>query len=115
MILHITTRAQWTATRTTGTYRGDTLESDGFIHCSKSEQVVDVAESHFQDRKDLVLLCIDEERLDAEVRYEDCYDAGETFPHIYGPLNVDAVIKVIDFPPNPDGSFTLPRDFEEFV
>jgi uncharacterized protein (DUF952 family) len=42
------------------------------------------------------------------VVYEDCYDSGQAFPHIYGPLNVDAVVNVVDFPPGKDGFFSLP-------
>jgi len=57
----------------------------------------------------LVLLVIDPARLTANVVYEDLYNAGQDFPHIYGPLNLDAVIKVVAFPPEADGTFTLPE------
>ena len=55
-----------------------------------------------------MLLVIDPAQLTAELVYEDCYEAGETFPHLYGPLNLDAVVRVVPFPPLPDGTFTLP-------
>ncbi len=104
-IYHITQRAAWEQAQTAGGYRGDTLSSDGFIHCSRHEQVADVANAIFQGEPDLVLLRIDEAKVKPQIRYEDCYEAGETFPHIYGPLNLDAVVDIIDFPPLDDGTF----------
>ncbi len=108
MILHITTRSEWEAARVLGDYRLDTLDSEGFIHCSTPQQVLGPANALFHGQKDLVLLVIDPARLAAELVYEDCYEAGESFPHIYGPLNLDAVVSVVPFPPLPDGSFALP-------
>lgn len=107
MIFHITTRDAWVRARATGEYRADTLEADGFIHASTPEQVVRVADALYRGLADLVLLCVDESRIRPEVRYEAA-PGGERFPHIYGPLNLDAVIAVADFPPGPDGRFALP-------
>ena len=57
----------------------------------------------------LVVLVIDPQRLRPELRWEPGADlASELFPHIYGPLNLDAVTRVLDFAPGPNGSFTLP-------
>ncbi len=108
MIIHITTKIAWESARDEGFYRGDTLESEGFIHCSRIDQVLGVANDRFPGQEGLVLLCIDEARVGAEVRDEDCYATGEAFPHIYGPLNRDAVVWVVAFPPRADGTFTLP-------
>ena len=108
-ILHIAYGAAWQQAQAQGAYRGNTLETEGFIHCSLPEQAVPVADALYKGRTDLVLLCIDENKVAADVRYEDCYDSGQAFPHIYGPLNLDAVVSVVDFPPNADGTFTLPK------
>ncbi len=108
MIYHITRRAQWEIARKQGHYGGDTLESEGFIHCSTAEQVAGVANAIFQGQSGLLLLCIDEERLEAELRYEDCYASGQRFPHLYGPLNLTAVTRVLDFSPAADGAFAFP-------
>jgi uncharacterized protein (DUF952 family) len=85
LIQHITTAAAWEAARADGSYRGDTLETEGFIHCSEPHQVADVAESFYKGRDGLVLLDIDPAKVTPEIKYEG------GFPHIYGPLNVDAV------------------------
>ena len=107
LLLHITTRAQWDRARFAGVYRGDTLDSEGFIHCSTPEQVAAVATARFRGRDDLVLLCIDSSRVQAPVQF-DTIPTGERFPHIYGPLNADAVTRTVPFPPGDDGSFELP-------
>jgi uncharacterized protein (DUF952 family) len=108
MILHITTAAEWEAAQALGDYRLDTLDSEGFIHCSTPAQVLGPANELYRGRTGLVLLVIDPSRLSSNLVYEDCYEAGEAFPHIYGPLNLDAVVQVVPFPPRPDGTFELP-------
>ena len=108
LIVHITTQAAWQEAQSSGVYVGDTLATDGFIHCSTPAQVIQVANERFRGQPGLVLLCMVEERLSSELRYEDCYASGEAFPHIYGPLPVTEVTRVVDFPPEPDGDFSLP-------
>lgn len=61
-----------------------------------------------------MLLVIDTERLGIEPVYEDCYDSGMAFPHLYGPVPVAAVVEVIDFPPGPDGRFVEPAALGSF-
>jgi uncharacterized protein (DUF952 family) len=107
IILHITHRDRWNQAQRDGSYRGDTLETEGFIHCSTPSQVVWVANSFYHGQPSLVLLCIDPEKVQAEIKYEGI-DGGEQFPHVYGALNLDAVIHVLAFEPEPDGSFTVP-------
>lgn len=110
MILHITTHKEWESAVDTGSYRADSLETEGFIHCSTPEQVIGVANERFHGRADLILLCIAPAHLDASLIYEDCYETGQLFPHIYGPLNLNAVVAVVDFPSNQDGNFPLPDE-----
>lgn len=110
LILHITTQEAWATAVAHGTYTADSLESEGFIHCSAPEQVLMPANAMFKGQTNLVLLCLDSRKINARLVYEDCYESGHQFPHIYGPLNLDAVAAVVAFPPQPDGSFTLPPD-----
>ncbi len=109
LLLHITPRATWEDALASGRYEGDTLATEGFIHCSTQQQVVRVADARFRGRTGLVLLCIDPQKVQPEIRYEPA-EQGELFPHIYGPLNADAVVRVEAFEPGPDGRFTLPPD-----
>ncbi|WP_193198184.1 DUF952 domain-containing protein [Nostoc sp. MG11] len=108
-IFHITQRQQWEQAKNIAIYRGDTLDSEGFIHCSKADQIVKVANTFFLNQKDLVLLFIDSDKVQPEIRYEEA-EIGELFPHIYGELNIDAVFQVIDFEPGEAGLFELPQE-----
>lgn len=105
LILHITTRGQWQHALDAGVYTVGSLESEGFIHCSLPEQVVFAANAHYRGETGLILLCIDSNCVEAEIRYEGEIDR---YPHVYGPLNIDAVVDIVDFPPESDGRFTLP-------
>jgi uncharacterized protein (DUF952 family) len=90
-IYHITRAPVWHDALQAGVYEGDTLESEGFIHCSTREQVMRIANGIFRDADMLVLLFIDESRVRPDIRYENLEGGTEDFPHIYGPLNIDAV------------------------
>ncbi|AFZ31765.1 protein of unknown function DUF952 [Gloeocapsa sp. PCC 7428] len=114
LILHITQRTQWEAAQKAQIYRSDTLESEGFIHCSTPQQVINVANTFFENQQELVLLCIDSDKVQAEIRYEGVQE-DELFPHIYGALNLDAVFQVIDFHPNQDGTFAFPQEIISFM
>jgi uncharacterized protein (DUF952 family) len=112
MILHGCSRESWTAAAAAGTYTGDTLHSEGFVHCSDAGTVHLPMTALFRGRTDLVLLEIDPRLLDVPVRWEPGDPAdpqgGAWFPHVYGPIPATAVVAVHDLVPEPDGSFLLP-------
>lgn len=110
-IFHITTASAWQAALTEGQYTPPSLTTEGFLHGSTQAQVVGTANRFFQGQTDLVLLAIACDRLRAELRWETVPDHG-TFPHLYGPLNLDAVVAVLPFPYDPQTGFTLPPDLE---
>ena len=56
-----------------------------------------------------MLLCVDSDKVDAEIRYENCEGGSQLFPHVYGPINLDAVAEVVPFNPNAEGVFVLPE------
>jgi uncharacterized protein (DUF952 family) len=113
VIFHIAKSQQWEEAKQLQSYRGDTLDSEGFIHCSTLPQVVRIANKIFFGQKGLLLLWIDSGKVQAEVKYESA--AGDLYPHIYGPLNVDAVLKVIKFESGADGKFELPEELRNVV
>ena len=103
MIHHLASRADWDA-RDPVWYRPATLDEDGFVHCSFSEQVVATADRHLAGRRDLVLLTIDPARCTSPVVVEDTSGNG-AFPHVHGPVDVHAIVHVTPFPPDADGGF----------
>ena len=105
--MHICKREAWEKALARGVYETDTLEEDGFIHLSYSHQVVRVANFLYAQQKDLLLLCIDPDKVLSEMKVEQL-GTSEPFAHLYGPLNLEAVVRVLEFPPNSDGTFTLP-------
>jgi uncharacterized protein (DUF952 family) len=108
-IFHITQRGQWEKAKILGNYRCNTLDTEGFIHCSTARQLVNVANRFFTNQQDLVLLFIDTNQVQAAIRYE-LAEINELFPHIYGELNLNAVFQVIDFVAGEDGYFKLPLE-----
>lgn len=113
IIYHITTQQDWAFAQTAGAYTVESLAREGFIHASTREQVVDTASRYYSGQHGLLLLAIDTQRVTPEVRFEPVQLAsGLThFPHIYGPLNLDAVVGQTAFEPGADGSFQFPAAF----
>jgi uncharacterized protein (DUF952 family) len=106
-IFHITSKNEWSAAQANGSYVTSSLPKEGFIHCSLAHQVLGVANFKYKGRVDLVLLEIDERKVTAQVKHEDLYNLNEDYPHIYGPINLDAVMGVHPFTPNSDGLFEM--------
>ena len=94
MIYHVVSEINWQKAVLQGFYEAESLALEGFIHTSKAEQVQGVLERYYQGQRDLLLLHIDETKLTAPLKYELAPSVNETFPHIYGRLNLNAVIKI---------------------
>jgi len=94
VIYHITTSSEWSAAKQKGFYEHPSLASEGFIHCSQEEQVTGVLERYFAGKADLVKLTIDTDKLTSKFVFDWSPSTQDTFPHIYGPINIDAVTAV---------------------
>jgi uncharacterized protein (DUF952 family) len=113
MLLHIVKRDAWVRAVAAGSYAAESLHAEGFIHCSTERQVLRTAQRFYAGQRDLLLLAIAARRLTSELRYEAPHHPpanpdDRLFPHIYGPLNVDAVDEAYEFPCEEDGTFRLP-------
>jgi uncharacterized protein (DUF952 family) len=93
MIYHVTKKEAWKTALQNGFYEAASLASEGFIHNSTMPQVAGVLERYYKNETNLVLLHIDETKLTAPLKYELAASVNELFPHIFGPINVDAVVK----------------------
>lgn len=107
-LFHITKRSEWERAQELSYYAAPSLELEGFIHFSRPHQVQGVAARHFKGQTDLVLLQIAEEKLKGELKYEG---EPEKYPHLYGRLNLGAVLAVHAFVEE-SGSFRLPKGFK---
>ncbi len=103
-LAHICERSAWQAALQRGVYQDPSLNREGFIHCSRPDQVVRTANHYYLGRTGLVVLWIDPAQVKARILWEDGGE-GELFPHIYGPIPLEAVVFVQDLLPEPDGSF----------
>ena len=111
MIFHITTASAWTDAQLLDEYSVFSLISEGFIHLSTPEQALGSAARFYDDVAGLVLLQVDESRCLAELRWEPpAHDPSSDarFPHLYGPLNLDAVIDARPLTKDAEGRFVFP-------
>ena len=101
-IYHVASAEDWAQAQNQPTYAPATLPDDGFIHASHADQLERLKRSGlFTADTEWIILTIDPLRVQPEIRYEPGDDPpgvtsppGELFPHIYGPLNVDAVVEM---------------------
>lgn len=109
LITHITSRSAWHDAQQVGRYEAPSLHTEGFIHCSTPAQVAATANRFYRAQRGLLLLYIDPALLTAPLKLEPGTDVEELFPHIYGPLNLTAVVRVTDFEPDAAGVFHPPQ------
>ena len=111
---HLALAADWSAAQNEGDYRvssiGHSLDEVGFIHCSFVGQLRRVADTYYRGRKDVVLLSIDAAKVSSPIREENNDGGRDLYPHIYGPLNLDAVTNTRSLATNPDGTLVLDLD-----
>jgi len=96
VLFHIALPEDWSAAQAAGRYttstRGVTLAEEGYIHCSFAAQVAATAQRFYGDVPEVVLLRIDPDLLTSPVVVEDLVGSGEPFPHVYGPIDLAAVV-----------------------
>jgi uncharacterized protein (DUF952 family)/GNAT superfamily N-acetyltransferase len=122
MILHLLSRKSWIEAQEVGQLIAPSVAIEGFAHCSTEHQMVEVANKYYRGTRDMVLLNIDPDKLTSPLKFEPpahldgspALPHEPLFPHIYGPINLDAVSEVIDFPCNEEGYFTSPLQLITF-
>jgi uncharacterized protein (DUF952 family) len=103
LILHLCQQEDWLGAQQQGVYTSLSLENEGFIHCSQPEQILQVANRFYHGQNSMLVLWIDPQKLSAQVRWESA--DGEVFPHVYGPINLGAVIGTTQIVAGLDGIF----------
>jgi len=108
LIYHICASEAWRSAEAAGLYRGSEQDrADGFLHFSTAEQIEESAAKHRAGQDGLVLLAVDSIKLGAALRWEPSR-GGALFPHLYGTLPLDAVVRVADLPLGADGRHVFP-------
>jgi uncharacterized protein (DUF952 family) len=105
VIYHLALQEDWERAAGAGAYAPASLRDDGFIRCATATEHAALANARFPGRTDLVLLLVDTDRLAAEVRFERPEPGGARFPHVYGPLDLEAVFEAAPYRPAVDGRF----------
>lgn len=102
--LHLTPDEVWHRQEDGAEYVPEAFDADGFIHCTLGEQNLLVVANAFYrgDPRPHLVLTLDPAGVGPEIRFED---EGRIYPHIYGPLNTDAVVAVRRVRRADDGSF----------
>ena len=95
IIFHITTLPEWKAAKESGSYISPSSKDEGFIHCSEDRQIAGVLDRYFKGKHELVKLVIETEKLTSPIYFNWSPSVEDTFPHIYGPINLEAVEEVV--------------------
>jgi uncharacterized protein (DUF952 family) len=99
VIYHLTTLPEWEHAQDTGFYDPPSLQRQGFIHCATEDQLDVVMKRHFEQHANLIKLVIDPNRLTQPLKYDLNNEYNQEFPHVYGPLNLEAVTQVVFLDP----------------
>jgi uncharacterized protein (DUF952 family) len=108
-IFHIAEQKDLDAALIKGYYEVASLQEEGFIHCSTKEELVNTANRRFKQKNNLTLLCLDEQKIAAEVKVENLSGGSILYPHIYGKLNLDAVVNTYNLNTDANGNFLFPE------
>lgn len=94
LIFHIAQAKDVDQAAQAGAYSCDSIASESFIHCCKPEQLQGVIERYYSGAAGLLLLHIDSDLLRSELVFENTVGGEELFPHVYGEINMDAVVQI---------------------
>lgn len=108
VVTHITTTDEWSQAlgSETSYYCPPSLLTEGFIHCARPEHIIYIADTYHKGQEGLRVLYIDTALLESEIKME--FGANQNLgllPHIYGPLNINSVIKTRELVAQPNGGF----------
>jgi uncharacterized protein (DUF952 family) len=111
-LFHLVAPDDWATAVAAGEYRPPSLADEGFVHFSFADQVTGTANLRYRGLAELVVVEVDPAAVDAEVRVEDSYGSGTSFPHVYGPVPIAAAVAVhpLQRASNGDWSFPVPPE-----
>lgn len=115
IIFHIVTENEWNNFNQSQYYEGKTLKTDGFLHCCTFDQILHVANNNLKDiNEKMLVICINTEYLSNELKWEQNPKNNMTFPHLYGPINSDAIISTVSLDKNSKGEFYISDELHNY-
>ncbi|MDN3955844.1 DUF952 domain-containing protein [Sporolactobacillus laevolacticus] len=112
IILHCLKQNSWEKAKNSLYYGKEQIEADGFIHCSSIENFWRVAPNFKNIKEQMLLLCIDTNKVESQIKWGDDDNCGREYPHIYGELNTDAIVNVVPFLRDEQGNFVLNEELK---
>lgn len=109
MIYHIISKEKWASHKDNTYYFTSSIEREGYIHCSFDTQIMKVADTFYKSEKDLLILCINENKLDVEYKTEDLFNLNEKYPHVYGGIIIKSIEKIVELTLDKEGDFIKPN------
>lgn len=103
----------WNKVKNKKSFGKKDLEKYGFIHCSSIEYFWRVAPNFKDVKEPLVLICINEDKITSEIKYEDSDNCGRYYPHIYGEINITSVVQVLPFLIDSNGEYIKNPEFDD--
>lgn len=115
MILHCMKKETWEEIKNKKYFGEDNIKLEGFIHCSSVEYMWRVAPNFKNLTEELILLCIDTDKLESEVRWEDGDNCGRSYPHVYGLINLGAIINVLPYLKDENGTWIKNNELKNIL
>jgi len=97
-IYHILSASEWGNTKNAEVYTPESLEHEGFIHCSRLEQLNSTIKRFYKNTKELRVLKIDTTLLNVPLIYEAAENGSGFFPHVFGSITIEAITEVVEPP-----------------
>lgn len=108
ILFHIVAEKEWQNFSQSESYEGKTLKTDGFLHCCSFDQILHVANNNLKNiGEQLLIICLNTEYLSSELKWVENPNNKMIFPHLYGPINSEAVINTIKFEKDESGNFFI--------
>lgn len=114
VILHCIEKKKWEEVKHFDSFGKEQIELEGFIHCSPVEYFWRVAADFRSIEEELVLLCIETEKVNAIIKWEDGDNCGRAYPHVYGEINMNAVIDVLEYRKDNEGNYIKNPEFKNY-
>ena len=111
MILHCMKKSIWEERKNKEYWGQRNLDTEEFLNCSTIGYFWRIVWLFEEEQDEFVIVCIDEEKLESEVHYEDGDNCGRAYPHIYGLVNNSAVIDVLPFLRGESGKYVKNPEF----